>query len=199
MSAVVLAGGKSRRMGTDKALLRWREKNFLETILRTLSIFRNLFISTADGDRYASIPCVKVPDLLPGVGPIGGIYTSLMASWDEYLFVTACDTPLLSVDLVASLCRAAEGYPCCVAAESDGRLHPLCGVYHRSMIPILREQAENGQYKITLACERVRTRYFTLSPEQAAELRNFNTRDDYLEMIAPARAAGYAERRRIAE
>jgi molybdopterin-guanine dinucleotide biosynthesis protein A len=184
MSASVLAGGKSRRMGTNKALLGWRGKNFLETILQTLSIFRDVFVSTAREDQYESVPCRKVPDLYPGVGPIGGIYSSLMAGADEYLFVTACDTPFLSANLIVSICRAAKGFQCCVPMERNGYLHPLCGVYHRSMIPIFREQTERGQYKITLAYEFASVKYFPLSPEQAAELRNFNTRAEYLKMVA---------------
>jgi molybdopterin-guanine dinucleotide biosynthesis protein A len=184
MSASVLAGGKSRRMGTDKALLKWREKNFLETIIQTLSIFNNVLISTADDGRYKSLPCVKVPDLYPDIGPVGGIYSSLAACPDEYLFVTACDTPFLSAELIRKICEAANGYQCCVAREQNGLLHPLCGVYHKCMIPIFKGHIEAGRYKIALAYDLVRIRYFTLTPGQSAELKNFNTKAEYLEAIS---------------
>jgi aldehyde:ferredoxin oxidoreductase len=183
MSAVVLAGGKSLRMGTDKALLKWREKNFLETLLYTLSMFRSSFVSTADKTQYKTLRYRTIPDLYPGIGPVGGIYASLLASDDDYLFVTACDTPFMSADLIRELCRAAEGYDCCIARERDGRLHPLCGVYGRSMIPVFRKQIDDGRYKIAIAYEKVKTRYFDLSPRQAAELKNFNTRQEYLDMM----------------
>jgi molybdopterin-guanine dinucleotide biosynthesis protein A len=184
MSASVLAGGKSRRMGVDKALLKWREKNFLETILQTLSIFKNVFVSTAGDDRYKSVVCMKAPDIYPDIGPIGGIYSSLAACPDEYLFVTACDTPFLSAGLIEKICDAANGYQCCVAMEQNGLLHPLCGVYHKSMIPIFKEQIEAGRYKIAIAYDLVRIKYFTLSSGQSAELKNFNTKAEYLEAIS---------------
>ncbi|MDR1944021.1 MAG: molybdenum cofactor guanylyltransferase [Synergistaceae bacterium] len=183
MSASILAGGKSSRMGTDKALLEWREKNFLETILQTLSIFKNVMISTAGKDQYGWARCAKAPDLFPGVGPIGGIYSSLASSPDEYLFITACDTPFLSADLIKSICEAASGYQCFVAKERDGRLHPLCGVYHKSAISVLKERIERGRYKIAPAYDLLKTGYFDLSPSQAAELKNFNTKEEYLRMI----------------
>ncbi|MDR3354019.1 MAG: molybdenum cofactor guanylyltransferase [Synergistaceae bacterium] len=181
MSAVVLAGGRSSRMRTDKALLMLGEKNFLETILRTLSIFPDVMISAADSERYKKIHARIVADIYRETGPIGGIYSSLVAGEHEYLFVTACDTPFLSVSLIDEICRAAEGFQCCVAREGNGRVHSLCGVYHKSMIPILKEQIENGRYKIALAYDKIRIKYFDLSPQQTAELKNFNTKEEYME------------------
>jgi aldehyde:ferredoxin oxidoreductase len=183
MSAVVLTGGRSRRMGTDKALLMWKDKNFLETILQVLSMFSDVMVSAADSESYRGIHENIVADIYRDAGPIGGIYSSLVASKHEYIFVTACDTPFLSAGLVNGICRAAEGYQCCVPREENGRVHSLCGVYHKSMVSILKEQIEDGRYKIALAYDKIRIKYFDLSPEQAAELRNFNTEDEYMELM----------------
>jgi molybdopterin-guanine dinucleotide biosynthesis protein A len=183
MSAVVLAGGRSRRMGTDKALLMCGEKNFLETILRTLSMFPDVMISAADTESYKGTHARVVADIYRDAGPVGGIYSSLVASERDYLFVTACDTPLLSASLIGEICRAAEGCQCCVAREENGRVHSLCGVYHKSMIPIFKDQIENLRYKIALAYDKVRFKYLDLSPRQAAELRNFNTEAEYMELM----------------
>ena len=184
MSASILAGGKSSRMGTDKALLSCGDKNFIETLLRTLSMFKNVMISTAGSGQYEFLECRTVPDLYPGAGPIGGIYSSLASSEDDYLFVTACDTPFLSEGLIKNICEAARGFQCFAAAERGGHLHPLCGVYHKSVIPTLRELMSQGRRKISLAYDLVKTGYFMLSDEQAAELRNFNTKEEYSK-IAP--------------
>ena len=183
MSAVVLAGGRSLRMGTDKALLKLREKNFLETILQALSMFPDVMISSAGHEKYRGVNARIVPDIYPGAGPIGGIYSSLVASRHEYLFVTACDTPFLSASLIREMCRAAEGYQCCVAREENGRVHSLCGVYHKSMIPLFKELIEGTRYKIALAYPKVRMKYFAISSWQAAELKNFNTKEEYMELM----------------
>jgi aldehyde:ferredoxin oxidoreductase len=187
MSAVVLAGGRSRRMGKDKALLEWEGKNFLETILETLSMFPDVMISAADSESYKDFHGKIVADIYRDAGPIGGIYSSLAVCEHEYLFVTACDTPLLSARLARGICRAAEGYQCCVARESNGRVHSLCGVYHKSMIPILKEQIENSRRKIALSYDKIEIKYFDLSAEQAAELRNFNTEAEYTDLVSVPR------------
>jgi molybdopterin-guanine dinucleotide biosynthesis protein A len=179
MSASILAGGKSSRMGTDKALLKFGGKNFLETLLHTLSMFKNVMISTAGSGQYEFMECRRAPDLYPGAGPIGGIYSSLASCEDDYLFVTACDTPFLSGRLIKNICEAAGGFQCFIAAERGGLLHPLCGVYHRSVIPTLRELINSGRYKIAPVYDLVKTGYFVLSAEQEAELRNFNTKEEY--------------------
>ncbi|MDR1021184.1 MAG: molybdenum cofactor guanylyltransferase [Synergistaceae bacterium] len=183
MSAVVLAGGRSRRMGTDKALLACGGRNFLETILQALSAFPDVMISSAGTERYKGAGARIVADIYRQAGPVGGIYSSLVASEREYLFVTACDTPFLSASLIGGICRASEGYRCCVAREENGRVHSLCGVYHKSMIPIFKDQIEGGRYKIALAYDKVMIKYFELSPRQAAELRNFNTEEEYMELM----------------
>ncbi|MDR0648786.1 MAG: molybdenum cofactor guanylyltransferase [Synergistaceae bacterium] len=183
MSAVVLAGGRSSRMGSDKALLKWGEKNFLETILRALSMFPDVMISAADKESYRWAHARVVADIYRDTGPVGGIYSSLVASERDYLFVTACDTPLLSASLIGEICRAAEGCHCCVARDENGLVHSLCGAYHKSMIPIFKDQIEKGRYKIALAYDKVTIKYLDLSPRQSAELRNFNTEGEYKKLI----------------
>jgi molybdopterin-guanine dinucleotide biosynthesis protein A len=183
MSAVVLAGGRSSRMGTDKALLTCGGRNFLETMLQALSAFPDVMISSAGTERHKGAGARIVADIYRQAGPVGGIYSSLVASEREYLFVTACDTPFLSASLIGEICRASEGYRCCVAREENGRVHSLCGVYHKSMIPIFKDQIEGGRYKIALAYDKVMIKYFELSPGQVAELRNFNTEEEYMELM----------------
>jgi molybdopterin-guanine dinucleotide biosynthesis protein A len=154
-------------------------------------MFPDVMISSAGPEKYGGLNARIVPDIYPGTGPIGGICSSLAASRHEYLFVTACDTPFLSASLIREMCRAAEGCQCCVAREENGRVHSLCGVYHKSMMPVFEEQIKDGRYKIALAYDKVRIKYFDLSSGQAAELKNFNTKDEYMELMSLLRPTSH--------
>jgi molybdenum cofactor guanylyltransferase len=132
---VILAGGKSRRMGRDKLPLVVGEKPLLDRVCLALAS-RCDEILVVGGEEYAPAEAHCVPDLRPGrQGPLAGIEAGLLAARHRAVFVAAGDMPFLTGDLVGYLLGLLSGDVPAVVPDSGGRLHPLCAVYGREVQP----------------------------------------------------------------
>jgi molybdopterin-guanine dinucleotide biosynthesis protein A len=128
----VLTGGRSSRMGRDKALLPIEGSLLVE---RTAEWVRaaagNVTLIGAPG-RYAHLGIPVMPDLVEGAGPISGLHTALKTTRADWNLVVACDMPGLTAAFLNDLLAAAKQLGCdCLAPQTDSGLHPLCAVYHR--------------------------------------------------------------------
>ena len=136
VGAVLFAGGKSRRMGTDKASLTLHGDTFLQRIAGELSPFPEKLLSVDDPDRYPQLPWLHVTDEKPGCGPLGGLCAVLRACRSEALLVVSCDLPLYERRLGDYLCgRLQEPFDAVVSTTPDGT-HPLCAVYRKRCLPL---------------------------------------------------------------
>ena len=144
----VLVGGRSSRMGTDKALLRLGGQTLLE---RALAVLRGVCREVAvagDPARFASY-AVTLPDVFPACGPLSGIHAALRDSPAELNFVLAVDMPNVSTELVAFLLALAAGCDAVVTVPRTGRgFQPLCAVYRPSFATVAEQALRTGRYKI---------------------------------------------------
>lgn len=137
VSGVILAGGKSSRMGQDKALMEYRGERLidrLEGILR--EFFHEIIIVTNTPADYLEHDAIIVTDIFPNKGPIGGIYTGLFYMKNDYAFVTACDMPFLNVRFINYIINLIEGHDIVVPQTLKG-FEPLNAVYSKRCIPAL--------------------------------------------------------------
>ena len=131
----VLTGGRSSRMGRDKALLPIEGSLLVErTADRVLAAAGNVTLIGAPA-RYAHLGLPVLPDLVPDGGPGGpicGLHTALKTTIADWNLVVACDMPGLTAGFLSDLLAAAQQLGCtCLAPQTDSGLHPLCAVYHR--------------------------------------------------------------------
>lgn len=191
---VILAGGKSSRMrGANKALLPWNGISFLERLLREFQDFDECLVSVDSADRYPQLSAALVVDRFSEVGPIGGIYSALAVCRSDALMVTACDTPLVSRELVGFLLsHLSFEWDAVMAEDRRGRVHPLCGVYQRSAAPLLLEQIRGCDYKMANLLNRLRVRQVKLpgTPFSDDCLLNINRPQDYQTLLRRFRQAG---------
>ena len=103
MSAVILCGGHSRRMGRDKAGLPWGDGTLLGAMLCALSSLDEVFLSADCAERYSSHACRVVEDQYPNSGPLGGLCSALLACRTPLLFAVACDMPLVTSAVAEAL------------------------------------------------------------------------------------------------
>ena len=97
MTAIILAGGKSQRMGSNKAFLKYGGKTFIEHQVNSLSkIFGEIIISANDASAYASLNLPIVADVMPEKSPLSGICAGLMRAKSSYAFIIACDMPFIN-------------------------------------------------------------------------------------------------------
>lgn len=180
ISVIILAGGKSSRMGRDKGLLPFGGKKLVEYVIAAArSLAEELLIVTAD-PAYAALGYRCVEDLFPGTGPLGGIYTGLSASHTNRNLVLACDMPFLHQTLLEHLVSAA-GEEQVLLTLHQGRPEPLCSVYDRSCRSAIRARIEQNQLKITDALASLQTRHISFDREtwfRGNEFTNLNSPED---------------------
>jgi molybdopterin-guanine dinucleotide biosynthesis protein A len=184
ISGFVLAGGRSSRLGQDKALLPWNREGNSRTLLDHAIVRLKQVCNTvsicADRDDLGRTEAV-IPDALPGSGPLGGIVAALEQSATEWNIFLAVDLPLLPVEVLEVLIAhvhpteqnaASTGeHIVCVIPQLEGLPQPLCGLYRRILAPGLRRALEAGNLKIMTALrETVRnpTSRSELQPEDLA-------------------------------
>ena len=159
-SAAILAGGQSRRMGRDKALVEIGGRPMLALVIeRIRPLFDDLFIAGGDEKIYGAFGIPVHRDVRPGSGSLGGIYTALVKAAHPVVFCVACDMPFVNPDLVTFLLGEMEKDPFqAVVPTVDGEEEPLCAVYSRSALPVIERDLDAGvrRIKSTLASLEVR-------------------------------------------
>ncbi|MGA7827294.1 MAG: formate dehydrogenase accessory sulfurtransferase FdhD [Geobacteraceae bacterium] len=194
-TAVILAGGSSARMKSNKALLPYSGELFIERIYRQLSaLFSEVILVTNQPEHYRFLPCRMVPDEFPGMGSLAGIHAGLKQSRTEHVFVVACDMPYLNSDLIRLMVAQAPGHDV-VIPESDGGLEPLHAVYAKSCLPEMEEALKSGTRKIVDCFDW--SKVSVLSKEEIAALdpefrsfRNINTPEEYFRFREEMRDRG---------
>lgn len=189
--ALLLAGGKSRRMGRDKASLLWNGQPFVELIAGQLAVFEERLFSVGVARAPLPPPWRSVADVYPDCGPMGGLHAGLSACRSPYLAAVSCDLPLLESSLPLHLFSLAGGdYDAVVPVSPDGRVHPLCAVYRKDLAPLLEARLQNGNYRLMDALASCRLRRVPVDGAFARMLTNVNTPEDYQALLAknPAHA-----------
>lgn len=148
ISGIILSGGKSARMGENKAFI---EIDGVPIIHRIYSLFKELFqeiiIVTNQKELFLNIKSKIYTDLLPNKGALGGLYTGLFFSNFSYSFCVACDMPFINKSLVKYLIKNIEDYNVIVPLTKDG-LQPLHAIYSKNCLDAIKKTIENGKYKI---------------------------------------------------
>lgn len=148
ITGIILAGGGSTRMKRDKAMLSWGSVTLLEVVAREMARVCAERIIVSGEREYRVEGCTCVPDSLPGMGPLGGIYTGLAHSGTDYNLVAACDIPYLRHELLELLVKHAPGYQVVVPLVK-GYYEPLIAFYHKECLPVIANTLKEGQRKIT--------------------------------------------------
>ena len=159
VSAVVLAGGKSQRLGMDKSLLRFEGEWLLQHILSQLATLSNdLLVVASDGEKLASLQVPIVPDARPGTGPLGGIYSGLQSMRCERGLFVACDMPLLNVQLLQYMIQLSPAFDVVIPRVGD-ETEPLHAMYSKACLHPIADLMDGGQRRIIHFFDRVRVRY----------------------------------------
>ncbi|MGB9804155.1 molybdenum cofactor guanylyltransferase [Desulfofundulus sp.] len=145
-TGVVLAGGNSSRMGTNKALIPFgREKLLDRVVARMREVFARVILISNENEsgKYNYLGLPVIGDIYPGKGPLAGIHAALSAASTPYIFVVACDMPFIDPELAVYLARQAPGYD--VVVVRDGPyLEPLFAVYGKGCLEVIESILRNG-------------------------------------------------------
>lgn len=187
VTGFAVAGGRSRRMGSDKALLPWAGTTLLEhTLARLRGVCADVCILSGVQIRYANYGVPVHADAVPEAGPLGGVHAGLLSLRAPIGLFLAVDTPLVPPALLGALVAAAAGFDAVVPVVG-GRPEPLCAVYRGTCLEPVRRRLEAGERKMTSFWPDVRVR--TMAEDELASFGdppvvflNLNTTEDYLRL-----------------
>lgn len=169
ITGVVLAGGKSSRMGQNKALMTLGGRRLIDRVVDVLrQVFSNLLLVTNSPEVYADLGLSMAQDVFPDKGSLGGLYSAIYHAPTPYSFVVACDMPYLQSTVLDYLLTQIAEYDV-VIPDIRGELQPLHAVYNKTCLPPIQRRLEANRLKIVGFLPEVHVRTV-----QADELQSFD-------------------------
>jgi len=191
VAGVILAGGKSSRFGSNKALALHQGDALIQGIARRLAgLFPETLLITNAPEEYGFLGWPMAGDRYPGCGPLAGIHAALRTVSQPRIFVCGCDMPLVDPTLIRFLCQLDDGHDHDIVLPwLDEGPEPLYAVYGKTALPIMEEQLANKQYKIGRLFDKLRIRKVT--PEEILQIlpdlttfQNINHQHDLARLAA---------------
>ncbi|MCX6297318.1 MAG: molybdenum cofactor guanylyltransferase [Bacteroidetes bacterium] len=180
ITGIVLAGGKSSRMGTDKGVVEINGKKIIQYVIDVLKEVSDEILIIANNNNYNDLGFKVYKDIVKEHGPLGGIYTWLYHSLNELNVVVSCDTPLITKEVLLSLIENIDDNEIIVSRE-NGNIHPLCAVYKKQSVFKIKKQLDNGHLKLQEVVTMFKTRFLDFDNE--AIFSNLNTKEDVEKLI----------------
>jgi len=180
ITAIILAGGKSTRMKTDKGLTYFGNKTLVELVIESVKKITDRIIIITQNPAYGKFGLPFFPDVLKDKGALGGIYSGLTHSSTQKNLIVGCDMPFLSENLLACLVNNYGDEDVLLTNHKD-KAEPLCSVYDKNCITQIRPRLEQNQLKITSALEGLKTRVISFDNEDwfsGKEFTNINSIDE---------------------
>lgn len=193
MTGAVLAGGKSRRMGSNKAFIEIEGESIIKRVLKVIkSVFDGTNTGTntdsntiivADGVLlYEGLSTRVVADIFKGAGSLGGVYTALFHSTGGYVFVAACDMPFIDRGCIKKVIKERGGAYDAFIPFVDGRYHPMHALYSKRCMRPIESMIKEGNLRITDLIERIRVKKLTEDDFNGLPIRasvmNINTMEE---------------------
>ena len=183
-TGVVLAGGHSRRMGRDKALLELDGKPLIRWVIERVNrICPEVLVASGETERYAGLGARVVTDRFPGVGVLGGLHAGLDAASHELVLAVGCDMPFLNSKLLRAFIDWVEGYDVAVLRRGEW-VDPLHAAYRRTCLPAMEAAIRAGRRRVISFFPQVRVRHVSDAEVVAIDphlrsFRNVNTPADW--------------------
>ncbi|WP_339887867.1 molybdenum cofactor guanylyltransferase [uncultured Flavobacterium sp.] len=184
ISAYIIAGGKSSRMGSDKGMLPLNENVFIEHIIKGLqkAAVQNITIVSANSD-YDFLNCNRIEDIYPDKGPVGGIFTALSHSKTEQNIVLSVDIPLISAEIITWLIANIDHKKLITQVKVFDKTSPLIAVYNRNAVKTFEEYLKKDQLRLKMVVEAIPNQTIEVPEKWHSLLQNINTKEDYQNLI----------------
>ncbi|HHY04128.1 MAG TPA: molybdenum cofactor guanylyltransferase [Thermoanaerobacterales bacterium] len=148
-TAIIVAGGKSTRMGFDKAFMKIGNTSCIELIIKKLKWhFNEIIVVTQEISKYNFIDVKTTHDEIKNAGPIGGLHAGLKISSSIYNYLIACDMPVLSDELIIHMKKLLSLRPDIISCKNNGFIEPFHAVYSKHLTTRIEVQIEGGEYSL---------------------------------------------------
>ncbi len=148
ITGVILSGGKSSRMGQNKALLKLGEERAIERVARQMkSLFSEVLLITNQPTEYKFLALPTFPDLYNNCGPLGGIHSALVHAQTSKVFIISCDMPMMTAEIIDAILNFPSIRPI-VVPVTEGLVQQICGIYSKACLPVLEQMLKGKKYKV---------------------------------------------------
>jgi molybdopterin-guanine dinucleotide biosynthesis protein A len=179
ITGIILAGGKSSRMGTDKGFIPWEGKSFITHSIDALQPFVQEILIVSDHLHYDDLDYKRVEDVFPESGPLSGVYSGLLKSENAINLVLSCDIPLITSEVVQELINAYKEGTNAVVCKVHSKVMPLVAMYHKNCTDVCEVLLKNDERRMMHLLEKLdRVTYVSLSEQQALQVQNINNKTD---------------------
>ena len=199
VTSIILAGGKNLRLGRSKALETLDGKSLIERVVERVEPLTDQILIVTSREQFDPLVTYEaeiLEDLYPGKGPLGGIYTGLLASQSAYSIVVACDMPFLNTELLRYMLGLSRDFDAVVPRLEERMIEPLHAIYSKKCLGNIKTQLESKQLGVHSFLNTVRVRYVELAESQKLDPQllsffNINHQSDLDRAIALAEKGRY--------
>lgn len=174
ITGVVLAGGKSSRFGSNKALAILDEQSLLQRALNGLKPFCRTLLVSGNYPEYKEYACEQIYDIYPGLGPIGGIYSALKQADTSYVLFSTCDMPFVSERLLKRLAGNEPPADITIWKQKDGSLQLFPALYARSVLTLVEQHIHSHRLSIRSLLPEVNASMLAIDDNEEHAFLNVN-------------------------
>ena len=162
ITGVILAGGRSNRFGSNKALALLHGKSLIQHVTDTVaSVFNDSLLVTNTPEQYDFLNIPMIRDRYQDMGPLAGIHAALRHTGKSWIFVVGCDMPAITPDVVAFLCSFVHEDCEAVIPWLERGAEPLCGLYHKTALAKIEQYLKGGKVQVKEILENLAVRKIT--------------------------------------
>ena len=175
MQVSILCGGKSSRMQSEKGLVLYKKKPFIEHIIDAVLPITSKIQFITNSCDYDYLKYDTINDIIMNKGPIGGIYTALVHSDAELNLILSCDIPLISTKIIQELIEKHKSiFDVSIFGETN-RIHPLIGIYSKKLVPDLKKAIESNELKMMHFISNANHQLIWVEDDNKQQFQNINS------------------------
>ena len=175
LNGIILSGGKSSRMGKDKALLLYKNKTFLEHVVCAIKPLVDDILIISNNIEHQVDDCTTIPDLILNSGPIAGIYTGLKNTNTENNLVLSCDIPLVQTSILELIIKNNEPDKDVIQIIDDQNSMPLIALYKKRIADFFLSELKTGERRLVKSINKLNKKNIYVTKDQHNYLININT------------------------
>lgn len=178
ITGIVLAGGKSSRMGSDKGLIKIDNKTFVENVIAAMEPLVNEIIIVSNNPEYDQFGFYRVEDDIKDSGPLAGLYSGLKYSNSEFNLVLSCDIPIIKTEILEKLIEVDYKNYEVTQIESHNKTMPLIAIYQKQCMHKCLELLQQDERRLRVAVNQLKTKTIVIDSEYDPFVKNVNNKED---------------------
>lgn len=182
ITGIILAGGKSSRMGTDKAMLLYKDKPFLQHIIDIVNEIVAEIIIVSNHKKHDSFGVRRIEDDIENAGPLAGVYSGLRTSKTKYNLVLSCDIPLINKEIILKLINNIDNAYEVIQIKSNNKAMPLVAIYKNECESTFLKFLQSGERRLQHVVNQCETKTITLNLEDDLFVKNINAPEQLKEI-----------------